>query len=214
MLSPQKPIRRAYEQNPAKIAQWHEHDYPLLVERAAFEKARIYWTDEVGLRSDHSIGRSYAPVGCTPVVRGAGKRFSTNAISFIDNRGAMCYGVFGGTMAGPVFIRFLDRFIRYAAPEKALLVLDSHTAHTAKLTKAWVRSRAARLEIIFLPGYYPEGNPVEMLNNDIKTSALSRRPRSEDEMNCLLRAWLRSRQRQPSIVRNYFELEQVRYARA
>ena len=37
-----------------------------IARQAKAEHAAIYWGDEMGLRSDHVVGRSYAPLGKTP----------------------------------------------------------------------------------------------------------------------------------------------------
>ena len=60
-LSPQKPIRRAYEQNPEAIARWLDVQYPAIEARARQEKAIILWLDQTGLRSDAAVGTSWAP---------------------------------------------------------------------------------------------------------------------------------------------------------
>lgn len=78
------------------------------------ERAAIYWADEMGLRSDHVTGTSYAPVGQTPVVRATGQRFGCNMISAITNRGALAFMVFQGKFHNPVFIDFMKRLLRQA----------------------------------------------------------------------------------------------------
>src|SRR5260370_27657381 len=66
-LTPQKPVRRAYEQNPAKVRKWLEEEYPAIREQARQFKAQIHWLDEMGLRSDHQAGRSSGLRGGTAV---------------------------------------------------------------------------------------------------------------------------------------------------
>ncbi|HET8661796.1 MAG TPA: IS630 family transposase [Micromonosporaceae bacterium] len=66
-LSPQKPVRKAYEQNPEAVARWLEVDYPAIAKRARKEKAVILWLDQTGLRSDAPVGKTWAPVGKTTV---------------------------------------------------------------------------------------------------------------------------------------------------
>ena len=72
-LSAQRPVRRAYDRNDAAIAAWLKQVYPALARQAKAEHAVIYWGDEMGLRSDHVVARSYAPLGKTPVVRATGQ---------------------------------------------------------------------------------------------------------------------------------------------
>jgi Winged helix-turn helix len=64
-MTPQKPGRRAYERNDSAIKRWRVEEYPALAADAKRERATIYWADEMGLRSDHVTGTSYAPVGQT-----------------------------------------------------------------------------------------------------------------------------------------------------
>src|SRR6202453_2884832 len=93
-FSPQKPARRAFEQNPEIGARWLDERYPAIKERAHREKALILWADEMGLRSDHTAGRSWSPVGRTPVIEGTRQRFGANVISVISNKGHLSFRVF------------------------------------------------------------------------------------------------------------------------
>jgi hypothetical protein len=63
-FTPQKPARRAWEQNPEQVQQWLGKEY----RQAQKEKAQIFWGDEMGLRSDHAVGRSYGLKGQTPLI--------------------------------------------------------------------------------------------------------------------------------------------------
>jgi transposase len=59
--TPQKPLKKAYEQSPAAVGRWLNEQYPLIAGRAQQEGAGIQWGDESGLRSDDVRGRGYAP---------------------------------------------------------------------------------------------------------------------------------------------------------
>jgi transposase len=93
-FTPQKPMRRALEQDPVAIKKWLDEEYPAIKEDAKREKAIIYWCDEMGLRSDDAVGRSFARKGNTPIMHATGKRFGCNMISAIANRGEMAFMVF------------------------------------------------------------------------------------------------------------------------
>src|SRR5450755_2671643 len=45
-FSAQKPLTRATQRDPQKIAAWLEQDYPSIAARAKRDKAVIYWSDE------------------------------------------------------------------------------------------------------------------------------------------------------------------------
>ena len=85
-FTPQKPLRRAYERDPAAVKRWLDEEYPAITRQAKQEKAEIHWGDEMGLRSDHQTGTSYGRKGRTPVITGTGQRFRCNMISAITNR--------------------------------------------------------------------------------------------------------------------------------
>ena len=102
-----------------------------------------------------------------------------------------------------VFTTFLRRLIKQAK-RKVFLIVDGHPVHRAKLIQAWRAKHSSELELFYVPGYSPELNPDEMLNNDVKTNALGRRrPRHKTEMVVNLRSYLRGTQRRPDIVRSY-----------
>ncbi len=211
-LSAQKPVRRAYERNEEAIARWVEEDYPAIARQAKRAKATIYWGDEMGLRSDHVSGTSYAPVGQTPVIRATGQRFGCNMISAITNKGALAFMVFTGKFVAAGFVAFMRRLLKQA-PGPVYLIVDGHPVHKSRRAKAFVARNAKRLRLILLPGYCPELNPDELLNQDVKTNALGKsRPRHKPEMMATVRRHLHRRQKQPEVVRNLFCERHVRYA--
>ncbi len=213
-FTPQKPVRRAWEQNDAAVRRWLKEEYPQLRKEAKQEGAAIYWGDEMGLRSDHSVGRSYSPKGKTPVIKGTGQRFGCNMISAITNQGALSFMVFKENFTVAVFLRFLRRLTRQTG-RRVYLIVDGHPVHRAKLVQAWLEKHSDRIRMVRLPGYSPELNPDEMLNQDVKSNALGReRPASRTELIQRVRSYLHRRQRQPHIVRRYFEECHVRYAAA
>lgn len=211
-MSPQKPVRRAYERNDEAIKRWLVEAYPALVREAKRERATIYWGDEMGLRSDHVTGKSYAPLGRTPVVRATGQRFGCNMISAITNRGALAFMVFRGKFQNPVFIEFMKRLLRQVKG-KLYLIVDGHPVHRSVAAKCFVKDNADRLRLIRLPGYCPALNPDELLNQDVKTNALGKsRPTNKAEMIATVRSHLHRRQKQPRVIRNLFLEKHVRYA--
>ncbi|MDP9368282.1 MAG: IS630 family transposase [Chloroflexota bacterium] len=214
-FSPQKPMRRAYEQSDEAVRQWLEERYPEIEKRARRERAEILWADESGLRSDHTAGRTWAPIGQTPVTKGTGKRCGANMIAAVSNTGTLRFSVFDERFTGPLFLDFLKRLVKDAAGRKVVLIVDGHPAHRARLVRDWVAAHPELIELHFLPGYAPELNPAEMLNQDVKTNALGRRrPLNVTELKADVRRFLRSCQRRPTKVSRYFQERHVTYAAA
>jgi len=214
-FSPQKPMRRAYEQSDEAVRRWLEERYPEIEKCARRERAEILWADESGLRSDHSAGRTWAPVGETPVTKGTGKRFKANMIAAVSNTGTLRFRVFDERFTGPLFLDFLKRLVKDNRGRKVVLIVDGHPAHRARIVRDYVAAHPELIELHFLPGYAPELNPAEMLNQDVKTNALGRRrPVSLTELKTDVRRFLRSAQRQPAKVAAYFQERHVTYAAA
>lgn len=213
-LTPQKPLRRAYEQNPVAVKRWLNDTYPSIVKQAKQERAEIYWGDEMGLRSDHQAGRSYGRRGTTPVIPGTGQRFRCNMISTITNRGRLSFMVFTKRFTSAVMIDFLRRLVRHCE-RKVFLIVDGHPVHRSAKVRQWLDRHDRQIQLFLLPGYSPELNPDEYLNQDVKTNALGReRPKDRAEMVGNVRSYLRSTQRQPNVVKRFFEAEEVAYAAA
>lgn len=211
-FTPQKPIRRAFEQNPREVRKWLEERYPAIRAQAQEEKAQIYWGDEMGMRSDHAAGRSWGLKGRTPVIPVSGQRFGCNMISAISNRGRLYFMIFPKEFNGPVFLKFLDRLVRQVR-RKVFLILDGHSVHRSDLAKAWLKRNEKRLRLFFLPSYSPELNPDELLNQDVKSNAVGRRPPDDvDDLMANVRGYMHSTQRRPDIVRSYFRGTHVAYA--
>jgi transposase len=211
-MSPQKPVRRAYERNDAAHAHRLRTEYPAIARDAKREKAVIYWGDEMGLRSDHVAGTSYAPMGQTPIIRATGQRFGCNMISAITNRGHLAFMVFQGKFDGRLFVQFMRRLLQQTTG-KLYLIVDGHPVHRSVVARDFVAANEARLRLIRLPGYCPELNPDELLNQDVKTNGLGKsRPANRAELMAGVRSHLRRRQKQPQVIRNLFQEKHVRYA--
>jgi transposase len=213
-FTPQKPVRRAWERDDAAVRRWLKVVYPHIRRQAKAAKAEIHWGDEMGLRSDHQAGRSYSPKGQTPVIAGTGQRFGCNMISTVTNRGTLRFMVFKHRFTTAVFIEFLARLVR-SAPGKVFLIVDGHPVHKSAAARRWLNRGENREKIclFILPSYSPDLNPDEFLNNDVKQNAVGqRRARNQQDLIADVRCYLRSTQKRPDIVSNYFQAPSVRYA--
>jgi transposase len=211
-FTPQKPLRVAYERDPKAVQAWLEQKYPAIRRQAKRENAEIHWGDEMGLRSDHQAGTSYGRKGKTPAVPGTGQRFGCNMISTITNRGRLTFMVFKQRFTGDVMLQFLRRLVRQSH-RKVFLIVDGHPVHRASKVAKWIEKHSRQIRLFLLPGYSPDLNPDELLNQDVKSNALGRqRPKDQPELLRNVRCYLRSTQRQPQVVRSYFRAKKVAYA--
>ena len=211
-FTPQKPLRRAYEQNPKAVQQWLDEQYPEIVAKAKKEKAEINWGDETGLCNDSQHGRSYAPKGKTPAIRLNAKRERINLISSITNQGKVRFMIYDKTMNAQVFIKFLGRLIKDAG-RKIYLILDNLRVHHSYVVKDWVEQHRSKIELFFLPSYSPELNPDEYLNCDLKDGVHSGAPaRSKSQLKNKALSHMRKLQKRPGRVVKYFKHPNIAYA--
>ncbi len=213
-FTPQKPLKRAYEQNPRAIRRWLREEYPAIAARARKEKAHIYWGDETGLSSEDHRGRGFSPKGQTPIVNVSATRFSISMISAITNKGSLRFMVYKGALRVPTFIEFLRR-LKLDQPQKIFLIIDNLRVHHARRVRDWIARQTDQIELFYLPSYSPEHNPDEYVHQDAKAS-LRHTPaaRSEQQLRGRLRGHMLSLQRRRDKVKRFFEHPKVAYARA
>jgi transposase len=208
----QKPLRRAYEQDPAAVRRWLRRDYPAIAARARAEAGTIFWGDETGLRSDDVRGRGYAPRGRTPEVRVNHKRAGLGLISAVTNKGELRWMVLDGAVKAPDLIRFLARLVRDVG-RKVFLILDRLPVHRSAKVRAWLAGREAEIEVFHLPGYSPELNPDEGVNGDLKQAVARKEPvRSKQQLKHAVVGHMRKLSMLPHRVRSFFGHETFRYA--
>jgi len=211
-FTPQKPLKRAYEQRPEAIATWLAGTYPTIAARAAAEGAEIHWGDETSLSTSDARGRGFAPRGKTPVLTVVSRRKSVSFLSTVTNRGKVRFMVLEGPLSAQILIRFLRRLIR-DTNQRVFLILDNLNVHKAAKVRAWVEAHCDAIELFYLPPYAPELNPDEYLNGDLKLGVAKRAPaRTKPELSKVARSHFRMLQRRPARVRRFFEHPRVSYA--
>ena len=211
-FTPQKPIRRAYEQDPAAVRRWRRREYPAIVTRARQARGVIFWGDETGLRSDDVRGRGFAPRGRTPLVRVCHKRARLSLVSAVANKGELRWMVADGAVNAPTFIRFLQRLVRDAR-RKVFLILDRLKAHRARLTREWLAEHRSAIEVFYLPPHSPELNPDEGVNADLKQAVPRKAPaRSRQQLRRATISHMRSLSKRPRRIRAILQHQQFRYA--
>ena len=211
-FSPQKPKKKAYEQNPKKVQQWLDEEYPSIKQKAKQENAEIHWGDETGVKNNCQHGRSYAPKGKTPVKKHMSKRFSINMISTVTNQGKVAFMIYSETMNADMFIKFLKQLIK-GRDRKIYLILDNLSVHHSKIVKKWVLENKESIELFFLPAYSPEKNPDEYLNCDLK-QGLSQKPspRTKEQLKENLESHMELLHKDQERVKSYFKHKDIKYA--
>jgi len=212
-FTPQKPIKRAYEQSPEAVQAWLEGEYPAIEQRARQEGAEIHWGDETALVNTDVRGRSFAPAGKTPVARTiGGTRQKLSMIATVTNQGKTRWMIIDDAFDAGKLIEFLQALIKDAG-KKVFLILDNLRVHHSNLVKAWVAEHKEKIELFYLPSYSPQLNPEERLNADLKQELGKRVPvRSKAKLRDAANEHMALLERTPERVIAYFQDRRVRYA--
>ena len=215
-FTPQKPIKRAYEQRPEAVQQWLDKQYPAIEARAKAERGEIHWGDETALVNTDVRGRGYAPRGQTPVAMAVGgTREKLSMISTVTNQGRASWMIVDGAFNHERLIEFLQALVRDGrkAGKKVFLILDNLGVHHCKPVKAWLAEHTRHIEVFYLPSYSPELNPDERLNADLKHAIGSKVPvRTKAKLHAAATDHMDRIEADPERVKSYFQDPRVKYA--
>jgi len=210
-LSPQRPLWRAWQADPERVAAWKQNEYPSIARAARKAGATVYFADEASIRSDYHGGTTWGVIGKTPVVRSTGARFSLNMISAVTAQGLLRFSTFTGTMTADKFIEFAKRLLADTTGP-VFLVVDGHPVHRSNKVKAFVESTDGQLRLFQLPGYSPQLNPDEWVWKNIKHDRVGRTGiTGPDQFKALTVAALRRLQAMPHTVRGFFRDPNLTY---
>lgn len=176
-LTPQKPLRRAYERDERTIHEWADVVYPRIKKFARKAGAEIFWLDETSIRSDDPLRRALGGKGKTPAMR---QRQSINAISALSNTGAFWYHVYEGKFTGEKCIECFARFIKNRK-RPVVMILDMHPVHKSKKVTDYVESLEGKLEMVFLPPYAHDLNADESAWKQMRNIGATKKPLKENE---------------------------------
>ncbi len=212
-FTPQKPIRRAYEQRPEAVRAWLDDTYPGIAQRARQEGAEIHWGDETALANTDVRGRGYAPKGQTPVAYTVGgQRHKLSMISTVTNQGKTRWMIIDDAFNAERFIEFLNALIKDVG-RKVFLIVDNLRVHHAKPVKAWLEQHTEQIEVFYLPSYSPELNPDERLNADLKYAIGSKvAARTQARLKAVTNQHMTMLEQNPDRVKAYFQDPRVQYA--
>jgi len=210
-ITPQKPLRRAYERDPQRIRDWQDVELPKIVKRAKRKGAMVLFLDEAGIRSDAQLGVTWGARGKTPVVSTSGQRQKVNAISAVSPKGEFRFKVFTSRFNAAFFIKVLKDFTK-GIRRPCYFIVDGHPAHRAQVVRQFVRGTKGKIELYFLPPYAPDLNPDEFVWNHIKHHGLSRSPlRQNENLKARVTKDLKTLRSDKKLIKSFFLAKSVGY---
>jgi transposase len=212
-FTPQKPIKRAYEQSPAAVKEWLGTQYPQIAQRAKAEGAEVHWGDETALVNTDVRGRSFAPKGQTPVAMAVGgTRQKLSMIATVTNQGKARWMIIDGAFNHERLIEFFESLVKDTG-KKIFLILDNLGVHHCKPVKAWLAQHKEQMEVFYLPSYSPELNPEERLNADLKHVIRNKVPvRTKAKLQAAASEHMNALANKPERVKTFFQDPFVKYA--
>ena len=211
-LTPQKPVRRAFQRDDLECRLWMEHEFPRIVREARRRQSTLLFQDEAGIHEDGPIGTTWGTKGETPVAEVSETRRRTNVISAISPRGRLWFRCYRGNLRAGGFLAFLKALLHdFRKPID--LILDRHPAHGAASVRRFVRKHRRRIRLHFLPVYAPNLNPDEHVWSYLK-GMFRRDPVLLDEnFEKAVSQSMRQIQRDRKLVRSFFDHPEVKYVK-
>lgn len=160
-FTPQRPLHRTWQQEPAWVERWRAEEYPKVAARAKGKGVMIFFADESGVRSDHYAGTTCSPRGITPVVEATGAGYGFNMVSPLNALGHFRFMFVETRVTATVFCEFLRRF-NHGMERKVFLIVYKYPTHEAKIVRQFVDEHSERIELFLLSPYSPEINPDEL----------------------------------------------------
>lgn len=204
-LSYQMPERRAFEADEKAREEWINKLWPKIRRQAKKERAVILFEDESTLSLTPTLGKTWAKIGKTPVVKVTGKKGSIGVISAISITGKLLFKIPKNNVDSAEFISFLKQVLREIPRKKIYMITDNGSSHKSKMTREFVATEP-RLQLIFLPAYSPDYNPDEYTWGrliEIEMKAHDGKTKSDLKLKTL--GAMRSIQKKPRLVKSFFK---------
>ena len=211
-FSQQKPLERAYQQDPEKVDKWLKTQYPQIKREAKKEKREIYFSDEAGFHATAQYGSTWAPKGETPIIKTTGQRQKVNCISAINNQGKLRFKLYEEKFTALVFIQFLKQLM-HKQKKNITIIVDGHRTHFTKAVKEYIASKKGQLKLYQLPPYSPELNPDELVWNNTKQKVAKRKyNKTEATFTEVVKNTMVELQKDKKLISNFFREKNVCYA--
>ena len=151
-----------------KRQEWRTKTWPQILRAANTKKALLLFGDEASFPQWGTLTYTWARRGQQPKVKTSGKRKGYKVFGLIDYfTGYFFYQGQDGRLNSAAYIAFLTRVLEQTT-QPIILIQDGAKYHTSTETKAFFAQQTAQLQVVQLPTYSPDYNPIEKLWKKIK----------------------------------------------
>ncbi len=163
-FSYQKPEKRHVKRDEAKIADWLTEQVPILKKLEAQQpqgRHHIFFCDIASASLEPSVLKTWGLIGQTPSVRLNSGGHQFGVIGGISCDGEIYGQAHFGSMTGEGTVSFLGNLLeRFEG--RVVVVFDNGRNVKCEAVRRFVEVQP-RLEILYLPPYAPDCNPIELL---------------------------------------------------
>ena len=155
-------------------AQWKD-------EQPRREAHRLIFVDETWAKTNMTRLRGRAPVGerlLAKVPHGHWK--TTTLIAALGIEGMRCSTVVDGAIDGDTFEAFVEQVLVRELCPGDVVIMDNLSSHKRQRTRELIESAGA--ELVFLPQYSPDLNPIELIFAKVKQLLRSLACRTRDAL--------------------------------
>jgi transposase len=147
---------------------WRTTTWPQILRLAKERKALLLFGDEASFPQWGTLTYTWARRGQQPKVKTSGKRKGYKVFGLIEYfTGRFFYQGQEGRLNSTAYIAFLRRVLEQTT-QPLLLMQDGARDHTSAEIAACCAQQTARLQVVQLPTYSPDYNPIEKLWKKIK----------------------------------------------
>jgi transposase len=131
------------------------------------DSGRLIFIDETWAKTNMTRLRGRAPIGERLIARVPhGHWKTTTLIAALDRSGIRCSTVVDGAINADVFESFVEQVLLPTLNVGDIVVMDNLSSHKRSRTRELIHSRGA--EVLYLPPYSPDLNPIENVFAKIK----------------------------------------------
>jgi hypothetical protein len=147
---------------------WRTKTWPQLLRAAQTKKALLLFGDEASFPQWGTLTYTWARRGQQPKVKTSGTRTGYKGFGLIDAfTGHFFSQGQDGRLNSAASIAFLTRVLEQTT-QPIILIQDGAKYHTSTETNAFFAQQTARRQVVQLPTYSPDYNPIEKLWKKIK----------------------------------------------
>jgi len=129
----------------------------------------VFFYDEAFFKRESTITRGWYLKGFKNSVDCPITKEKVGVLGALNPRNGRVHSLIFDGCDSNTFIYYLESLLdEYKGGKKIALILDNASSHKSKLVKKFVVSVKGKLELVYLPPYSPDLNPVERVWKDLR----------------------------------------------